>query len=42
MRIWRIGEAGYQGHCMNVFGTLQDMVEALDYLAACARETGVA
>jgi len=38
----RIEEAGYQGHYMNAFGTLQDMVEARDYLTACAQKAGVA
>jgi alpha/beta superfamily hydrolase len=32
----------FQGHYMNAFGTLQDMVEARDWLTARAQEAGVA
>ena len=32
----RLEEAGYQGHFMNAFGTLQDMIEGREYLIRCA------
>jgi hypothetical protein len=38
----RIEQAGFQGHYMKAFGTLQDMIEARDDLASCAKKAGAA
>jgi sugar phosphate isomerase/epimerase len=37
----RIESAGFQGHYMNAFGSLEDMVAARDTLAESARKAGV-
>jgi hypothetical protein len=38
----RIEAAGFKGHYMNAFGTMDDMLAARDDLVASARAAGVA
>jgi sugar phosphate isomerase/epimerase len=37
----RVERAGFKGHYTNAFGSLQDRLDARDFLVAKAREAGI-